>query len=346
MSKFIMAERSIPPVPKTYAELLRRVKATIFAGQRAVDFAWVQTFHETGRLIHCHVLLKKDRADRGAQVIHQLANDTGAKERRLYECRQFYRCFPNLRLSANLGWTRGRLLSQVADIAERDALVDQVLKHDWPTLEIEARVRALNAAGKTNADANGSPSSSTELLQPRRGTPGLHPIVDRGDGPVVDLGFKNYRELGSLAKLTTSDIVRLNEGGVRKINDATKADLFTYTATVRKVIDGDTLIVTQLLAPGWRHELKLRLRGLDCPEISTAAGRAAKRFVDGLIQAGDEIIASTTKPDKYDRYLADVFVRQLKAASLEPKVEEELFLNNALLEHGYAVRYDGGAKEE
>ena len=70
-----MAERAITPVPKTYAELLRRVKQTLFAGQRAADYAWVQTFHETGRLIHCHVLLKKERADYGAAEIAGAAGD-------------------------------------------------------------------------------------------------------------------------------------------------------------------------------------------------------------------------------------------------------------------------------
>ena len=88
-----MAARALTSVPKTYAELLRRVRDTLFAGQRAVDFAWVRTFHETGRLIHCHILLKKERAGYGAQVFRQLANDSGAKEWRLYECRQFYRAF-------------------------------------------------------------------------------------------------------------------------------------------------------------------------------------------------------------------------------------------------------------
>ena len=81
------------------------------------------------------------------------------------------------------------------------------------------------------------------------------------------------------------------------------------------------MAVALAVAPGITHELKLRLRGLDCPEISTAAGRAAKRFVDGLIKAGDEVIVSTTKPDKYDRYLADVFVGQLKGESSKLKDE-------------------------
>ena len=102
------------------------------------------------------------------------------------------------------------------------------------------------------------------------------------------------------------------------------------------------------VAPGITLELKLRLRGLDCPEMSTAAGRAAKRFVDELVHAGDEVVISTTKPDKYDRYLADVFVRQSDEGQVtSDEMKPELFLNNALLENGHAVRYDGvGPKAE
>jgi endonuclease YncB( thermonuclease family) len=336
-------------VPKTYAELLRAVKLTLFEGQRAADLAWVQTFHETGRLIHCHVLLKKDRADHGAQVIRQLSNDTGTAERRLYECRQFYRCFPNLRLIAELGWTRGLLLTQVADESERGTLVAEVLKDGLLTDEVRARVRALNAADKTtpgSTTGDSSPVVKVALLTPKRGTPGLHPIVDRGDGPVIDLGFKLSRDLSPNSKLTTSDIVRLTETGARRIDGATKAELFTYPATVRRVIDGDTLAVALRVAPETSLDMKLRLRGLDCPELSTAAGRAAKLFVDDLIKPGDEVIISTTKPDKYDRYLADVFaVTKRGAEGAEPRAAEEIFLNNSLLEGGYAVRYDGGAKE-
>jgi endonuclease YncB( thermonuclease family) len=339
-------------VPRTYAELLRRVKATLFAGQRAIDFAWVQTYHETGRLIHCHVLLKK-RADYGAQVIPQLAKDTGASERRLYECKQFYCRFPILRQVAELGWNRGRLLSQVADATERKTLTTQAVKNDWSSTEIMQRVRSLNAASNGADDA--IDISSVELLEPKRGTPGLHPIVDRGDGAAVDLGFKLYRSLDTgaarLRPYKAGDIVRFaSDGGVRRVDGATKDELFTYAATIRRVVDGDTLAVALTVAPGITLELKLRLRGLDCPEMSTAAGRAAKRFVDELVHAGDEVVISTTKPDKYDRYLADVFLRpavsdKLKAKSLEPKAE--VFLNNALLENGHAVRYDGeGPKAE
>lgn len=354
-----MPAASASYVPKSYADLLRCVQQTLFVGQREVEVAWVRTYHETGRLIHVHLLLEKDRADHGAQVFAQLARDTGTKERRLYECRQFYRCFPNLRLTAELGWTRGLLLSQVADAAEREALVRLALKHDWPSDEIKHRVRSLNAATRAadttverNLDDRVAPSA-LKLLTPRRGTPGLHPIVDRGDGPAVDLGFKLYRAVGPSSKLTTADIVRINGEGVRRVEGATRGELFTYTATVRRVVDGDTLFVALEVAPGITLEKLLRLRGVDCPELSTAGGRAAKRFVENLVAPGDEVILSTTKPDKYDRSLADVFVRpkpeKSRGGNREPdtrSADDLVFLNNALLEQGHAERYDGGPKDE
>jgi endonuclease YncB( thermonuclease family) len=97
--------------------------------------------------------------------------------------------------------------------------------------------------------------------------------------------------------------------------------------------------------------MMLRLRGLDCPEKNTAAGRAAKRFVESLVAVGDGVILSTTKPDKYNRSLADVFVPMKKLRAESPELRdgpagEFLFLNNALLQNRHAVRYDGGPKDE
>jgi endonuclease YncB( thermonuclease family) len=345
---------SVSYVPKSYADLLRSVQQTMIVGQREIDEAWVRTYHETGRLIVSHVL-RNERADFGAHVYRRLARDTDASERLLYQCAQFYRCFPILHARAKLGWTRCRLLCQVENEPQRNALASAALKHDWPSRELERRIRAFNAevhvveASQNGDDANGhgSPVPSSQLLTPRRGTPGLHPIVDRGRGLRVDLGFSIKRPIRAGSKITTSDIVRLDENGVRCVEGATRAELFTYTATVLRVIDGDTLLVDLHVAFDEEMEKCLRLRGVDCPETSTAAGRAAKRFVAELVGPGDEVILSTTKPDKYDRSLADVFVRAKKPGATGPESEAgEIFLNNALLQGGHAVRYDGGPKDE
>ena len=62
--------------------------------------------------------------------------------------------------------------------------------------------------------------------------------------------------------------------------------------------------------------------------LSQCAGNPARR------PAPDRV----GHPDKYDRYLADVF--------LELKSGETLFLNNALLENGHADRMDGDAPHD
>jgi endonuclease YncB( thermonuclease family) len=179
---------------------------------------------------------------------------------------------------------------------------------------------------------------------PQRGTPGLHLIVDRGpstslragDGLAVDLGFMLYWPLtpDQAKRLAKGTIVRIaNDDSIHRADGATKAELFTYAATLRRVVDGDTLVVALEVSPGVFLEQKLRLRGLDCPELSTPEGKAAKRFVEALFSDSiGDLVINTTKPDKYDRYLADVFVKT--------KSGEEVFLNNALLENGHAVRKD------
>lgn len=53
---------------------------------------------------------------------------------------------------------------------------------------------------------------------------------------------------------------------------------------------------------------KVRLRGIDAAELDTAAGRKAKRLIEAECAKVSEIIVTTTKPDKYDRYLSDLWI--------------------------------------
>ena len=127
-------------------------------------------------------------------------------------------------------------------------------------------------------------------------------------------------------------MVRLSSSGqITAAEGATKADLFTCPVELIKVVDGDTLWIKIYLRPRQWIKHKLRLRGLDCPEMSTPEGKAAKRFVDALVAKTTAVIINTTKPDKYDRYLAEVFLTTGTG---------EIYLNNSLLENGQAVRKD------
>ena len=128
------------------------------------------------------------------------------------------------------------------------------------------------------------------------------------------------------------DIVDVDtDGNITAVDGGKPADLFTYAVNVRRVIDGDTLEIV-LALPHLTERLKLRLRGLDCPEIKTAEGKTAKRAVEALVRDAKSVTVYTSRADKYDRYLADVFLSMNDGT--------EIFLNNYLLENDLAERKD------
>jgi len=108
------------------------------------------------------------------------------------------------------------------------------------------------------------------------------------------------------------------------------------------VIDGDTLWLDIDCGFGVWTKQKVRLRGIDTPELKTAEGIRARDFVVEALKGVPFVAVTTTKPDKYDRYLADVFYL--------PKEEDPgvilsngVFLNRALHGAGLAswFRADG-----
>ena len=211
---------------------------------------------------------------------------------------------------------------------------------------MEQRVRALAppepAAIDITATATAEPPKP---LTPKRGTPGVCKVVASGDLLATDLGFATYLDLPADTKLNAGDCVQINAADFPSLGSRLPAltPSYTYPATVLKVVDGDTLWVRVYLRPGHWVKQKLRLRDLDCPELPTPEGKAAKRFTESLVARATAVTICTTKPDKYDRYLADVFleladdpVPQPSALNSQPR-PASVFLNNALLENGHAV---------
>ncbi len=318
------------PSPATYAALRRDVEATLLTGRLRIDQAWVRTYWDTGRLINEHVLLNQDRAGYGAQVFSRLAEDLKVSKRQLYECAQFARCFPIVRDHAQLTWNHYRILCQVPDPAKRKALLAETIKLGLKSPQLEQRVRALAPPEPAAIDITATaPAEPPKPLTPKHGVPGVCKVIASGELLSADLGFATYLDLAADTKLKAGDFARLDAAGlITAAPDATKADLFTYAATVLKTVDGDTLWVRVYLRPGHWVKQKLRLRDLDCPELPTPEGKAAKRFTESLVARASAVTICTTKPDKYDRYLADVFLTT---------DDGEIFLNNALLENGHAV---------
>ena len=111
--------------------------------------------------------------------------------------------------------------------------------------------------------------------------------------------------------------------------------LHLYSAYTKRVIDGDTFIARIDLGFNVWIEQRIRLRGIDCPEISTEEGRQAKRFTEGRLPTNRQIVLQTFKTDLHGRYVADVFF-------LEGETDKEFiaskgnFLNQELLDAGLA----------
>jgi len=141
--------------------------------------------------------------------------------------------------------------------------------------------------------------------------------------------------------------------------------LFTYQAQVERVVDGDTLLVHVNLGFRTWIKQKVRLRGIDCAEAKTVAGKKAASFVRKIVKSAPFVIVKTYKDDKYGRMLADMFYgaedrhhktsRETPSAArgkrgitikkdfLDPSVvaERGMFLNQQLLDKGLAEVWKG-----
>ncbi len=95
------------------------------------------------------------------------------------------------------------------------------------------------------------------------------------------------------------------------------------TGTVVVVHDGDTVSVS---TP--RGILKVRLEGIDCPELAQRRGRDAKALTERLV-INRTVRLETDGVDQYDRVLARLFVNDMD-------------VNASLVRAGLAWRYERG----
>lgn len=107
---------------------------------------------------------------------------------------------------------------------------------------------------------------------------------------------------------------------------------YTYNGTVSRVVDGDTLDIQVDLGFGiWKYA-KVRLIGLNAPELSTDKGKASAEILRLMLPVGTRVLVESIKPDKYgDRWNAIVW----KGAGSSETV------NAALIASGAALPWNG-----
>ena len=306
--------------------------------KQAVQRERVRAHWRIGRELHQHLPADGSQAGYGSRVIPQLAEDVGMSERRLYESLKFYRYFPNLRALADLSWSQVTRLLNVPDEQARAYYIAASQDSGWS-------FRELSEAIRTDAFRNAPRTHQPVHLQSLRGDLNVYrvrrPSPAHTSGLYLDLGFSLYWRARARADFEDGTIVCVQPTAksrftIRQV-DAFPRRLFTHRLDVTRIIDGDTIAVTLVTPNGDVLAQKLRFRGIDTAELPTEAGHRAKRYVERALANVEFIVAKTTRPDRYDRYLADIFY--LPGES-DPNVvaKEGQFLNGELLREGLAQR--------
>jgi endonuclease YncB( thermonuclease family) len=328
-----MANRSI--VPSSYRKLVAEIVRIYDEARRSL----IEAHWEIGKRV---VEIEQDGAARaayGSGLLARLSEDltrergAGFSGTNLKRFRRFYLSQKRPPV-AQLGWSHQNELMLVKDAGRRKALAARAAKEGLTRNELRALIRSKQEKPKTK------PFDPADLLVPKKGPLDLYRIRrgadvgwPRPEALLFDHGFRFYDEMSAeeARGLAVGDIVEDRGDKLVKVKGALKPG-YTYTAFLQRVIDGDTFWVA--LAAGWggiAHQ-KLRLRNIDCPELDTPEGKAAKKFVELQLTGAGPLTVYSSKNDNHDRYEADVFFKG--------EAGTEVFLNNLLMEKGHAVRMD------
>jgi len=130
--------------------------------------------------------------------------------------------------------------------------------------------------------------------------------------------------------------------------------MYQYNAVIRKVVDGDTVeIDIDLGLSAWVHNEKIRLYGVDTPEVygvkkgspEWELGNKSSEFVKNYLVENNQVIIETIKDkrEKYGRYLALIFIQidqsVLTGLTDIRSIGDYYCLNDILVAKGLAKKY-------
>jgi len=119
--------------------------------------------------------------------------------------------------------------------------------------------------------------------------------------------------------------------------------MYEYKATVKRIIDGDSLVLDiDLGFYMFMNETKIRLYGLDTPEMNSEdpllrlQAVLATRYLFDNLQIGEKVVIKTIldKREKYGRLLATIIKK------------DGLNINEGLIQNKLAISYHNLTREE
>lgn len=324
-----------------YRKLLKNIQGEMAAGirriERLLERQKILTYLSIGRHINAYLVQNElERGDIGV-FYEKLSSDSKINSRTLQQCEQFYRYFPNLKITEGLTWSHYRCLLVLPTEKERRMWIARLEKEKIPANVLQLKLLPAGQ-GPVNAGA-------TELLAPARGRLYTYRIR-RAEGLegvevpwFVDCGFANRIEAPAANAILDNKNIYTSEkteAGYRlKVTDRKVEELYTFKAQMRRVIDGDTLLTEVDQGFGVWTEQRLRLRGIDTPEMSTLLGKKAKMWLENELKDLPFVVVKTYKSDQHDRYLVDVFYERGQSDA-HRVAAEGIYLNDRLVREGLA----------
>jgi len=327
-----------------YRKLIDAVAKEIAQGTARIQQAYkaeiVRTTWNVGRIITENIDLDNMAPSQKAVMIAGLVKEFKKSESYFYKVIKFYQLYPVLPRT-NLTWEHYSNLLSVQDPRERRRLEfkasrDGISAKDFRVLVSDQRKTApLVVIG---------PNKTIKYV---RGRLYHYAIKERtpeqvADNRVIlDIGFSIDRRVAAPKDkgFHAGLMVRAAKKGDQYhalISSWDKDRLYTYQAKVKRVIDGDTLLIYVDLGFSTFVTHTVRLRAIDAPEINSILGRKAKNFVQDLIDQNPWVVIKTYKDDKYGRFLVDVFTgsKEQDSATI---AQEGTYLNQLLVDKGLAV---------
>jgi endonuclease YncB( thermonuclease family) len=112
---------------------------------------------------------------------------------------------------------------------------------------------------------------------------------------------------------------------------------YTYFAKLESVIDGDTILLSFDLGFFITIKEKVRLIGINAPEINTKKGQEATAFIEKELKNANLLI-ETRKKEKYGRFLGYVYY-SIQYKNFDDIIRYGKLLNEELVKAGLANRY-------
>jgi endonuclease YncB( thermonuclease family) len=341
-----------------YKSLITAIQSTLKSGflaaQRALEYQRLKTYWDIGRQIQLYAASTGEKAQITEKLYNAICSDivkgTGVQfspdtlSRLVY----FYNEYPKFPDTTPLTFTHYLALLRVPDAKVRHRLEQKAIKNNWSSTQTKLEITKMNTA-------LAPVKSVSKALKVERGEPYVYSVYrytgPKGDKELyIDCGFKIDVPLNGMVVQSAVTAGFDDTRSVRTVKKDGKynvliyreaADkLYTYAATVEKVIDTDTIDVRIDVGFGIRLYDRLRFRGINAPEMSTPEGKLAKQFLVDYLTTCPMVIVRTykQKEEMYGRWLTDVFVLKGSTDPYQIAAKGE-FLNQRLLDEGLAERY-------